>query len=157
MEFKPGFDDELLLKHRQRRWPFRSIGSLMIVVAACGIVLTVFAVRSRKQATMKWPQVRPRPLLTLAQLRAQNPPANALMEQLPDRFVTMADPSIDPRMVVAAPAGIDDAMVFNPNVRRAQPGLAAPGAGQPPNIPKGQLAKPAARPRVGPQLAPRLR
>jgi hypothetical protein len=48
-------------------------------------------------------------------------------------FVLMANPSIDPQMVVAAPAGIDEAMVHHPSFegRVAPRVLAVPQPGDP--------------------------
>ena len=61
----------------------------------------------------------------------QAPQINALAAQPRDPFVVVAAAEIDAEMVVPAPAGIDEAMVFNPYTGERQSAQAAPAPGSP--------------------------
>jgi hypothetical protein len=157
MKPKPLFDDELPPRPGRSWWLSRSIGTLMIVVAVSALVLAFVAERSRRLAAAKQPPSRPRPILTAARLRRQIPQTKRLLSQPRDPFLIMADASIDPKMVVAAPMGIDDAMVVNRGGQSPQLGLIAPRAGVPPIPPtrRGPIRIPG--PRLGLGQTPRPR
>ena len=115
MKLRPGFDDDLQAKKQRWSLPVRSIGHLMVVVAASGLT---FAMAAGKVARRR--QVRPNPVRIsrpISQVRAVVP-------QPRDPFVVTAPAEIDAKMVVVAPAGIDEAMVFNPYAgERQMPGV----------------------------------
>jgi hypothetical protein len=134
MKPRPGFDDELPLKLRPTHWPARSIGQLMIAVAASGLVLAVLAGMGKHKSNVRYLRLR-------AQRPVQGPQVKALGAQPRDPFMVMAAAEIDPTMVVPAPVGIDEGMVFNPEVGGRQPGLAAP-PGYLPVPPAGQQPHP---------------
>ncbi len=124
MKLKPGFDDELQLKGQRWAWPVRSIGRLMIVVAVCGAALSVMAGMGQHIRNVRYFPAR-------AQRPIQAPQTNVLVAQPRDPFVVVAAAEIDAKMVVAAPAGIDEAMVFNPYTGERQSAQAAPALGSP--------------------------
>jgi hypothetical protein len=114
----PGFDDEIRLKGSRWWWPVRSIGRLMLVVAASALTMAIIAGTVGHKIT-------PKQRTSRARVPVMNPPALPIASQLPDPFVIVADATIDPKMVVPAPP-IDEAMVFNPESRDRLPAL-APG------------------------------
>jgi hypothetical protein len=118
MKLKPDFDDEFQPKGQMRSWPVHPIGWLLVVAAACAIVCSVTAgmEKRRKSSRYFYPRVK-RPV--------QVPQVNAGLPQPRDPFVVMATAEIDAKMVVAAPAGIDEAMVFNPDSQQRQQALDA--------------------------------
>jgi hypothetical protein len=122
MKRKPGFDDEFQPKGQRLAWPLRSIGLLMIVVTVCGAALSVMAGTGKHKRNLRYYPAR-------VQQPVQAPQANAFVPQPRDPFVVVPSAEIDAKMVVAAPAGIDDAMVFNPYTREQQSvqGVPAPG------------------------------
>lgn len=140
----PGFDDEFRPKGQRWFGRVRSIGWMMSFVAVCGVVLAVSVgiQKSRKnrlfgfhRAKRVFPVPRPSALMAgLGQSRKSRPsvfhwdqravPVPRLTSPLvpaSDRFVVVAAAEIDPTMVVAAPEGIDEAMVFNPERRGGTP------------------------------------
>jgi hypothetical protein len=122
MHHKPDFD-EFQPKGRRSAWSLRSIGRLMIVVAGCSAALSVMAGSGKHKRNLRYYPAR-------VQRRVQAPQTNGLMAQPRDPFVVVPAAEIDAKMVVAAPAGIDDAMVFNPYSREQQSaqGVPAPGS-----------------------------
>ena len=124
MKRKPGFDDEFQPKGQRVAWPLRSIGLLMIVVTVCGAALSVMAGTGKHKRNLRYYPAR-------VQRRVQGPQINALVAQPRDPFVVVPSAEIDAKMVVAAPAGIDDAMVFNPYTREQQSVQGAPAPGGP--------------------------
>lgn len=124
MKLKSGFDDEFQPKGQQWPWPVRSIGRLMIVVAACGAVLSVMAGTGKHKRNARYFPAR-------VQRPVQGPQVKALVAQPRDPFVVVAAAEIDAKMVLPAPAGIDEAMVFNPYTGERPSGLSAPGLGSP--------------------------
>jgi hypothetical protein len=127
MKLKPEFDVEFPPKPRRRWWPFRSIGSLMLLVLAIALGLAIMAERaSRQQAIANRALPRLRTKSAVWQVPPREQQAKPPVIPLRDRFVITADASIDAKMVVPAPEGIDDAMVFNPDVRARLPKAIAP-------------------------------
>jgi hypothetical protein len=122
MKRKPGFDDEFQPKGQRLAWPLRSIGLLMIVVTVCGAALSVRAGTGKHKRNLRYFPAR-------VQRRDQAPQTNAFVAQPRDPFVVVPAAEIDAKMVVAAPAGIDDAMVFNPYTREQQSVQGAPAPG----------------------------
>jgi hypothetical protein len=121
MTLKPGFDDEFQPKVPKRFWLVRLIGWMMIMSATCGVAISIAAGpgKPKRRSQVALPAVR-RPI--------QNPQVKSGSVQPQDPFVVIAAKEIDAKMVVAAPVGIDEAMVFDPesrNRQRAQ-GAAAP-------------------------------
>ena len=114
----PGFDDEIRLKFPRWWWPVRSIGRLMLVVAASALTMAIIAGTVGHKIT-------PKQRTSRARVPVMNPPALPFASQLPDPFVIVADATIDSKMVAPAPI-IDEAMVFNPESRDRLPAL-APG------------------------------
>jgi hypothetical protein len=148
MKLKPGFDDEFQPKPQRWAWPVRSIGRMMIVVAVCGACLSVMVGMGKHKRNVRYFRARvQRPILA--------PQAQALAVQPRDPFVVVASAEIDAMMVVPAPAGIDEAMVFNPYTRERQAALAAPAPGSPlmpdPETQPGQLPDDYFAPRGLPQ------
>ena len=143
MTLKPGFDDEFQPKAPKRFWLVRLIGWMMIISATCGVAISVAAgpnkVKRRSQVAL--PAVR-RPI--------RIPQVKSGPVQPRDPFVVVAGAEIDAKMVVAAPVGIDDAMVISPETRGWQPAAGAaaldrflipPPGNQPDRMP-GSLAPP---------------
>jgi hypothetical protein len=163
MKSKPDFDPELLGGSPSRLWPIRSIGQLMVVVAASGVILAAAVATARQPLTsiIVWdpaafPSSAVRPQLALYQrpdvtaeslivhacpevkptIEAPQPLAiqvqpQPLVTQIQPRdpMVVFAPESLDPRMVVRAPAWIDPKVVFIPRGSVRQPeqgGLPAP-------------------------------
>jgi hypothetical protein len=122
MKFKPGFDHEFQPKRQRWAGPVRSIGRLMIVVAVCSTALSVMAGTAKHKRNVRYFPAR-------VQRRVQAPQINALVAQPRDPFVVVPAAEIDAKMVVAAPAGIDDAMVFHPYTREQQSVQGAPAPG----------------------------
>jgi hypothetical protein len=122
MKRKPGFDDEFQPKGQPWAVPVRSIGRLMIAVAVCSAALSVMAGPAKHKKNVRSFPAR-------VQRRVQAPQINALVAQPRDPFVVVPSAEIDAKMVVAAPAGIDDAMVFNPYAREQQSVQGAPAPG----------------------------
>jgi hypothetical protein len=125
MKRQPGFDFEFVAKGSRPWWSIRSIGLLMILVAVIGLVLAVgMGIREQKPVA-----VRPAfPVMAIPAVLVQ--PATPPVP--PDRFVRLADTSIDPQMVIPAPADLDDEMVINPEGRRARrPAILLPPASAP--------------------------
>jgi hypothetical protein len=119
MESKPGFDDEFQPKPQGSSRLVRSIGWMMSVAVVGGVALSVTAgtgkyKKSPRRALLGARQAVPVPKVgaPLAQAQARDP------------FVVVAAPEIDAKMVVVAPAGIDEAMVFNPDRDDPEPGSA---------------------------------
>jgi hypothetical protein len=121
MILKPGFDDEFQPKASNRSWLVRLIGWMMIMLATCGVAISVAAGtgKAKRRSKVGLPVLR-RPI--------QSPQVKSGLVQPRDPFVVVAGAEIDAKMVVAAPVGIDEAMVFNPETRGWQPaaGAAAP-------------------------------
>jgi hypothetical protein len=124
MKLKPGFDHEFQPKRQRWTGPVRSIGRLMIVVAVCSTALSVMAGTGKHKKNVRYFPARVR-------RPVQAPQTNALVAQPRDPFVVVPATEIDAKMVVAAPAGIDDAMVFNPYTGERQSAQGAPAAGSP--------------------------
>jgi hypothetical protein len=124
MKRKPGFDDEFHPKGQRWSWPVRSIGRLMIVVAVCGAALSVMVGMGKHKRNARY-------FPTRVQRRLQAPQVETLGAQPRDPFVVVAAAEIDAQMVVPAPAGIDEAMVFNPYTRARSSGVDAPAPGSP--------------------------
>jgi hypothetical protein len=118
MTLKPGFDDEFQPKGRERSWLVRLIGYIMIVLATCGVAISIAAGpdKPKRRSRVALPAVR-RPI--------QNPQVKPGPVQPQDPFVVVAAEEIDAKMVVAAPVGIDEAMVFDPETRGRQPAAGA--------------------------------
>ena len=122
MKLKPGFDDDFGPKAQPWVWPVRSIGRLLIVVAVCGAALSVMAGTGKQKRNVRhFPARLQRPVPA--------PQTKALVARARDPFVVVAASEIDAKMVVAAPAGIDEAMVFNPHTGQRQSAQVAPGPG----------------------------
>jgi hypothetical protein len=127
----------------------------MIVVAASALVLAFLAVRSRqKQAVAAWSQWGPRPRATVSRALGLNVQAKAIENRRRDPFLIVADASVDPKMVVRAPEGVDEAMVFNPAGRRGKCGPTAPRARNLPVAPEPQNPNSAPAPWFGPSGTP---
>jgi hypothetical protein len=144
MQRRPGFDPEFVKRGLKSWRPIRSIGLLMTLVAACGLLLGIALAGTRKPATVVTTAV-PAVALPAVLVQPFSPPA-----QLRDPFVRLADTSIDPRMVIPAPEGLDDAMVFDPEGRRASPEvIVQPPAGSeyPPVVPNSAPRSAPAHPR----------
>ena len=124
MKRKPGFDDEFQPKGQRVAWPLRSIGLLMIVVTVCGAALSVMAGTGKHKRNLRYYPAR-------VQRRVQAPQTNGLVAQPRDPFVVVPATEIDAKMVVAAPVGIDEAMVFNPYTGQRQSAQGAPAPGSP--------------------------
>jgi hypothetical protein len=122
MKLRPGFDDEFQPKRQRWTVPVRSIGRLMIVVAVCSTALSFMAGTAKHKKNIRYFPAK-------VQRRHQAPQTNALVAQPRDPFVVVPAAEIDAKMVVAAPAGIDDAMVFNPYTREQQSVQSAPAPG----------------------------
>jgi hypothetical protein len=101
------FDDELKLKSSRCWLPVRSIWLLMLLVAVSAATTTIIAGVFRHPISAKYTTGARMPIATLPVLIPADLPR--------DPFVITADASIDPKMVVSAPLGIDEAMVFNPD------------------------------------------
>jgi hypothetical protein len=119
MKLKPGFDNELQPKAQRRSWPVRSIGRLMVVVAVCGSAWSVMAGTGKHKPNVRFFPAR-------VQRPVQAPQIRALGAQPRDPFVVVAGAEIDAKMVVPAPAGLDEAMVFNPYAGARLSGVGAP-------------------------------
>jgi hypothetical protein len=124
MKLKPGLDDEFQPQEQPWAVPVRSIGRLMIAVAVCSAALSVMAGPAKHKKNV-------RSFPAKVQRRVQAPQTNALVAQPRNPFVVVPSAEIDAKMVVAAPAGIDDAMVFNPYTREQQSIQGAPAPGGP--------------------------
>jgi hypothetical protein len=109
MKPDPDFDDEIRLKFR-RLWPARPIWLLMLVVAVSALTMAIVA---RTVGYKVGAKSGPGP----ARIAVVKPPVLAIAYQSRDSFVFVADTTIDTKMVVPAPAGIDETMVFNPDAR----------------------------------------
>jgi hypothetical protein len=119
----------------------RSIGLLMIVVAAIGLSLAVGLGITRQEPVAVSP---PFPVVAIPAVLVQEPTPPVP----PDRFVRLADTSIDPQMVIPAPAHLDDAMVVNPEGR----GVPRPASVVPPAIaPRRPVAPKSAKNSASPQ------
>jgi hypothetical protein len=101
------FDDEISLKSARRWSPVRLIWLLMFVVAVSAATMVIIAGTFRLHISAKNTTGIRTPIATL--------PVLVLADQPRDPFVITADAWIDPKMVVSAPVGIDEAMVFNPD------------------------------------------
>jgi hypothetical protein len=136
MKLKPGFDDEFQPKRQRSAWPVFSIGRMMIVVAVCGVGLSVLAGMGKHKRNVRYFPAR-------VQRPIPAPQAKALAVQPRDQFEVVAAADIDVEMVVPAPVGIDEAMLFNPYTRERQSAQAAPAPGSPlmpfPETQPGQL------------------
>jgi hypothetical protein len=119
MTLKPGFDDEFQPKGRERSWLVRLIGWMMIVLATCGVAISVVAGPGK-------PKRRSQVALPAVRRRVQNPQVKSGSVQPQDPFVVVAA-EIDAKMVVAAPVGIDEAMVFDPESHNRQQAQGADG------------------------------
>jgi hypothetical protein len=148
MKLKPGFDDEFQRKRKARSWPVRSIGRLMIVVAVSGAALSVMTGMGKQKRNSRYFPAR-------VQRPIQAPRPSVLAAKPADPFVVVAAAEIDARMVVAAPVGIDEAMVFNPYTGERQSADGAPTPGSHlmpfPETQPGQLPDDYFAPRVLPQ------
>jgi len=123
----------------------------MVVVAASALVLAFLAERSRQQqAVAAWSQWGSRPNSTVPGALGLDLQAKAMENTRRDPFVIVADASIDPKMAVRAPEGIDEAMVFNSDGRRGQSGPTAPRARTLPVAPERQNPNSAPGPWFGP-------
>ena len=94
---------------------FASVGRLMIAFGRLVVVLVVrtgIGKQPRGSAiSIPGPQVFP------GKARLPVVPGRQVGAAPRDRFVVIARAEIDPEMVVPAPVGIDEAMVFNPHRR----------------------------------------
>jgi hypothetical protein len=125
MKLKPGFDDELQPKKQPWFRSIRSIGQLMLVVAVGGLTVAVvagIANQKRSRRYLRGPVVQ-RPV--------QVPQVKALVARKRDSFVVIAAADIDAKMVMPAPAEIDEAMVINPDRRDRQADVSVPGPASP--------------------------
>jgi len=126
MKPKPSFDPDFHVISRRWYWSARSIGRLVIGVVFFGLTLAAMAERS----TRRVPKWRVQPGLsrnpTVFQGPGQGPRAKAVVGQPREPFVMLASAGIDAEMVVQAPVGIDEAMVFNPTSGDQPPVLTAP-------------------------------
>jgi len=150
MKSQPDFDLDWPAGSQSRLWPIRSIRQLMVVVAASGMLLafTVTLARQPLSSMILWDPGLPtsstaRPRLALYQAPDAAPPLviacpveaaqpDVFRPQPRDPLVVVAPESIDPGMVVRAPAWIDPKMVFTPRGGDWQPGqggLPAPAPG----------------------------
>ena len=113
MNRKPGFDDDFKSTERHGCWPVRSIGQLMVVVAACALTFTAVAgMAVRKKIA--------RPNAARIQGGVLRHRVKALPAPRRDSFLIAAAPELDATMVVQAPTEIDAAMVFNPDFGETQ-------------------------------------
>jgi hypothetical protein len=152
MKLKPGFDDELQPKGQPSAWSIRSIAWLMIVVADCGLAIAVIAGAGKHNNANRYFPAR-------VQRPAQFPQAKALVVQPSDPFMVIPPAELDAKMVVAAPRGIDEAMVFNPYTGERQAGSYTPAPGgalaPSPVDPRGQVPENGYRPEWYPPTQPR--
>jgi hypothetical protein len=131
MKPKPDFDPDWTPQSPRRLWPIRSIWMLMLVVAACGVLLAVSVTMARQPLStiVYWdpglaparaeraqlafyPALDRTPemgLVIACPVDAEQPPV--IPDQLRDPIVTSAADSIDPKMVMIAPDSIDPKMV----------------------------------------------
>jgi hypothetical protein len=123
MKLKPDFDDEFQPKGQPWSWPVRSIARLLVVVAVCGSAWSVTAGTRKHKPNVRYFPAR-------VQRPAQAPQVKGVGAEPRDPFVVVAAAEIDAKMVVPAPAGLDEAMVFNPytGARSAEVGAPAPGS-----------------------------
>jgi hypothetical protein len=132
MEFKPSCGSEFRANSRGWSWPIRSIVSLMVMIALCSLSLTVLARGMRRQAKPASPVTRtwnvPQKPVLPPKAAAPGVPARVMPVPRTDKFAIVADPAIDPEMVVTADPAIDPKMVFNPEVRGRRPAPIAPVA-----------------------------
>jgi hypothetical protein len=130
------FDDELQPKGERRLRRLRSIGRLIAVVAVCCLAVAVIAGMGKHKRHGRYVTAKTR--APIPQLQAK-----AVMAQPRDPFVITAAADIDAKMVIPAPAGIDEAMVFNPYTGKRQQGQGAPVPGNPlesvPADPQGEV------------------
>ena len=103
------FDDEITLKSTRRWSPVRLIWLLIFVAIVSAATLEIIAGTFRHHISIS------AKYMTGIQVPIATLPLLVLTDQPHDPFVITADPSIDPKMVVSAPLGIDEAMVFNPD------------------------------------------
>jgi hypothetical protein len=139
MKPKPDFDLDWPASSSCRHWPVRSIWQLMAVVAASGLFLAVTVPLARQPlaSIIYWdpglppassapprlvfypaPALEQDSLVIACPAEAPQPPV--IQAQPRDRTVVIAPESIDPGMVVRAPAWIDPKMVFTPGGADAQ-------------------------------------
>jgi hypothetical protein len=125
MKFEADFDDGLAPKGQRRRPSVRSIGQLLMMVAVCGAVvslISVYAETGKQKRNTRLFAIR-------APRSVQIPQAQAPAPRPPDPFVVTATAEIDAKIVVPAPAIIDEAMVFNPYTRDRHSALGASASG----------------------------
>jgi len=132
MKPKSDFDPDFASPPRPRATLGRNPWLLMLTWLGGTLTLVVLASPRSHPApprnTMPWLRPSHAALSQPVPRRA----LNLANSQPSDHFVTMADPSVDPEMVRAAPEGIDDAMVVPPQGRAgAVPFLVAPRVDQP--------------------------
>ncbi len=149
MKSKPDFDPEWPARSR-RPWPIRSIRRLMVIVAAIGILLAGALTMARPplssmiRRTLNLPTSTAVPRrLAMLQRRGAVAQPDVFRSHRRDPLVIIAPESIDPGMVVQAPAWVDSKMVF---ARRADDW----------QVDQRELPEPAPRvhgfaPQVGPQ------
>ena len=122
MNLKHGFDDEFRPKVHKSGSPVRSIGLLLIGLATCGTAVTVMGGVGKRNEQRRFPVPQTQRPVKIRQIKGP-------LVQPRDAFMVVAPADIDPKMVVAAPPGIDEAMVFNPESRdqTVAPSGTAPG------------------------------
>jgi len=83
----------------------RTLGSLMIVIALCGLAFAAARPRPEARSGPAFPAPRALPIPTAGPI---------LIAGLDDRFVHPAPRGLDDRFVVAARAGLDDGIIVDP-------------------------------------------
>jgi hypothetical protein len=136
MKLKPGIDPDFAITPR-RSMPRILARWLLIFVLALGALALIPAEPTKApQAFAQGAIPAPGSLRLTLQQPAPAPPITVTGPQPRDGFVVMASPSIDPQMVHAAPAGIDETMVVNLRSRRAMsPILVMPPRSKPREMP----------------------
>jgi hypothetical protein len=127
MKPKPSFDPDFDGNPHRRFSPVRSIVLLLIFVALSGVAWAVCPTRTPQQP---W---RVPPGLCrdggIPQLPGQAPQWMAPLGRWRDPFVLMAPAEIDPKMIVPAPADVDQAMAIRPETLGGGPKRMAPAVG----------------------------
>jgi hypothetical protein len=103
MKSNPGFDLDLPIAKRGGSFTILRMGWLIVAVVLCA---TLAGMGKRAEKVRRYPASVPGVVA--------DGQARPIVAVPPDRFVIEAPAELDRPMVVAAPSGIDEAMVFNP-------------------------------------------
>ena len=159
MKPKPDLDPDFAADSRWWSVWVRAIGLRTLVIALAGSILCGLTLACRVSAMAGDAVAQTNGRVVVLQKPGQAPRAKALTRSPRDRFVVMARANIDPEMIVPAPAGIDEAMVFTEDEGRlVRWTVVAPRPGVPAVAVPGYLPIP--QPRTGdpppPEYFPRL-